>query len=197
MKKYFLILVTVACSYGTFSQYDLNQMILNGMMHYEGEIDLFPTESTYKLITDCATKNGQGKIHFKNDTCDWGSLNNIYSYTLLPTAKNIELIFKEAKSIVDFYKFKPYGDCDFFQPAMQYYNNEEVGRILDGGTAMAYLSLGKTINYTRLAELGKDKSIYFTIEWVLVPNRLTLRVFMNDQGFAGLALFDANGFKAY
>jgi hypothetical protein len=62
---------------------------------------------------------------------------------------------------------------------------------------MAYLSLAKTINYTRLAELGKNESIYFTIEWVLVPNRLMLRVFMNDHGFAGLALYDANGFMAY
>jgi hypothetical protein len=29
-----------------------------------------------------------------------------------------------------------------------------------------------------------------------VPNRLMLRVFMNDQGFAGLVLFDKYGFKA-
>ncbi len=196
MKTYFLILVTIACSFDAFSQFDLNEMIYDGMLLYEGKIDMFPTESSYTLKTSGCDVDILGKTHFKNDSCNFGFYGDMYRYLLPPTAKNLELVFKEAKSIIDFYKFKPYGDCDFYQPAMQYYNNEEVGRILDGGTVMAYLSLAKTINYTRLAELGKDKSIYFTVEWVLVPHRLMLRVFMNDQGFAGLVLFDNYGFKA-
>lgn len=197
MKKYISIFVFLLGIQSVFAQYDINELMLKAMGRYEGAIDLFPTESTYLVKTDCATKNGSGKIHFMNDTCGWGELNNMYSYTLTPTAKNIELVFKEAKSIVDFYKSKTYADCDFFQPAMQYYNHDEVSRILDGGSEMAYLNLSETINYARLAELGKDKSIYFTIEWIIVPNRLTMRVFMNDNGFTGLALFDVNGFKAY
>jgi hypothetical protein len=195
MKKVIVIVSMLLTCGNAYSQYDINSYI--HPEYYGGEINLFPTETTYKLKTDCSTKNGEGKFHFMNDTCGWGALNNMYSYTLLPTAKNLELIFKEAKLIVDFYQKEPYCECDFYQPSINSYNNEEVARIIDGGTEMAYLNLNKTINYAHLAEIGKNKEIYFTIEWELSPNRLFLRVFMNDHGFAGLALFDANGFKAY
>jgi ATP-binding cassette subfamily F protein uup len=54
---------------------------------------------------------------------------NYYYYLVTPTAKNLELLFKEAKTIIDFYKTKPYAQCSecgsFYRPSYNDINDEE------------------------------------------------------------------------
>ena len=196
MKKVFLIaLVLLSCN-KSFSQYDLASYI--DQQHYMGAIDVFPSSTVYTLKTKDENSYNLGKTHYKNDSTQ----SNYYYYLVTPTAKNLELLFKEAKTIIDFYKTKPYAQCSecgsFYRPSYNDINDEEIALIIEGDTPLRYLNLNKNMDYVRLAELGKDDLNFFAVVWCLVPNRLYMQVYMNNAyGNTGMVIYDANGFKAY
>lgn len=196
MKKYFLAVILAGCNLAANAQINANNPLFDEMGRYLGAIDLFPSAKLYTIQTNSSDIR-MGRNHLLNDTAG-----NYFYHLATPTAQNLELLFKEVKSIIDFYNVKAYGKCSecgtFYQPSFNDINHEEITSIIEGDTPMAYLNLNKTIDYRRLAELGKDNSNYFVVVWCVVPNRLYVQLYMNNNyGNTGFVVYDTNNFKAY
>ena len=196
MKKYFLAVIIAVSGLAANAQVNDNKPLFDEMGRYLGAIDYFPSSKLYTIHNGSGNSN-MGRIHYQND-----SLGDYFYNLSTPSAQNLELLFKEVKSIIDFYNSKAYGKCSecgtYYRPAQNDINHEEITKIIEGDTPMRYLNLNRTIDYKRLAELGMDKSNHFVVVWCVVPNRLYVQLYMNNNnGNTGFIVYDTNNFKAY
>jgi hypothetical protein len=196
MKKYFLAVMIAVCGLAANAQVDANKPLFDVMGRYLGAIDIFPSSKLYTIQTNNADIR-MGRNHLLNDAAG-----NYFYHLATPTEANLELLFREVKSIIDFYNSKAYAKCSecgtFYQPSFNDINHEEITSIIEGDTPMRYLNLNRTIDYKRLAQLGKDKSNFFAVVWCIVPNRLYVQIYMNNSyGNTGFIVYDTNNFNAY